>query len=44
MELKDVSDICDSLIDEVSKAIVGKRSVLEKVVGILHEKMGLHRK
>jgi len=36
MELKDVSDICDSLIDEVSKAIVGKRSVLEKtLLGIL---------
>ncbi|MFP4001118.1 MAG: AAA family ATPase [Thermoplasmata archaeon] len=36
MELEDVSDICESLIDEVSKAIVGKRSVLEKtLLGIL---------
>ncbi len=36
MELEEVSDICDSLIDEVSKAIVGKRSVLEKtLLGIL---------
>lgn len=36
MELDEVSDICESLIDEVSKAIVGKRSVLEKtLLGIL---------
>ncbi len=36
MELEEVSDICESLIDEVSKAIVGKRSVLEKtLLGIL---------
>jgi len=36
MELEDVSDISESLIDEVSKAIVGKRSVLEKtLLGIL---------
>jgi len=36
MELEEVSDISESLIDEVSKAIVGKRSVLEKtLLGIL---------
>jgi len=36
MDLEDVSDISESLIDEVSKAIVGKRSVLEKtLLGIL---------
>ncbi len=36
MELEEVSDICESLIDEVSKAIVGKRSVLQKtLLGIL---------
>ncbi|MBS3781863.1 MAG: MoxR family ATPase [Candidatus Thermoplasmatota archaeon] len=36
MELEDVSDISESLIDEVSKAIVGKRSVLQKtLLGIL---------
>jgi len=36
MELEEVSDICEALIDEVSTAIVGKRSVLEKtLLGIL---------
>ncbi len=36
MEIDEVSDICGSLIDEVGKAIVGKRSVLEKtLLGIL---------
>ncbi|MBS3817695.1 MAG: MoxR family ATPase [Candidatus Thermoplasmatota archaeon] len=36
MELEEVSDICESLIEEVSKAIVGKKSVLQKtLLGIL---------
>ncbi|MEF8873729.1 MAG: MoxR family ATPase [Candidatus Thermoplasmatota archaeon] len=36
MEIEEVSDICKSLIDEVSKAIVGKKSVLQKtLLGIL---------
>ncbi len=36
MKLKKVSEISESIIDEVSKAIVGKRSVLQKtLLGIL---------
>ncbi len=36
MEIEEVSKVCESLIDEVSKAIVGKRSVLQKtLLGIL---------
>jgi len=36
MEIEEVSNICKELIDEVSKAIVGKRSVLQKtLLGIL---------